>query len=132
MTDGNSAQSLRLRRRKFLAALGGAVLAWPVAAVGQRPTTVPRVGVLMGANPSVEAAGLGAFREALERLGYTDGQGISLEPRYAEGHPDRFGSLARELVGLAPAVIACVGSQETAALQARAQLPKTSLFDYLA
>jgi putative ABC transport system substrate-binding protein len=71
----------------------------------------------MGSNPSSEP-GLAAFREALEKLGYTDGQTIQIELRYAEGQPDRFGSLARELVALAPAVIACVGRRETAALQA--------------
>src|SRR5207249_6030036 len=75
-------------------------------------------GILMGANPSDEAAKLEAFRRALEKLGYIDGQTILIELRYAMGQPDRFGSLARELVALAPAVIACVGRQETTALQA--------------
>ena len=52
------------------------------------------------------------------RLLAADGQTIQIEPRYAMGQPDRFGSLARELVAMSPAVIACVGRQETAALQA--------------
>jgi putative tryptophan/tyrosine transport system substrate-binding protein len=52
------------------------------------------------------------------KLGYVDGQTIPIELRYAMGEPDRFGSLARELVAMAPAVIACVGRRETAALQA--------------
>ena len=89
-----------------------------MAAGAQQPTGVPRIGVLMGANPSIEAAKLDVFRGALEKLGYIDGQSIFIELRYAMGEPDRFGRLARELVALAPAVIACVGRQETAALQA--------------
>ena len=58
------------------------------------------------------------FREALERLGYIDGRTIRIEPRYAEGQPDRFGGLARELVALMPSVIVCVGQRETVASQA--------------
>src|SRR5439155_13252677 len=79
---------------------------------------IPRIGVLMGSSPSDEAPKLQAFRGALEKLGYVDGQTILIELRYALGRPDRFASLARELVALAPSVIACVGRRETAALQA--------------
>ena len=56
--------------------------------------------------------------EALKQLGYNDGQTILIEPRYAEGQPGRLGVMARELVALTPAVIVCVGRQETVALQA--------------
>jgi len=107
-----------MNRRRFGAVLGGATLAGPITAVAQQPTGIPRIGVLMGASPSIEAAKLEAFRGALEKLGYIDGQTILIELRYAMGEPDRFTSLARELVTLAPAVIASVGRQETAALQA--------------
>jgi putative ABC transport system substrate-binding protein len=107
-----------MKRRGFLAGLGGAALAGPNAAVAQQATRVPRIGVLMGANPSDEAAKLDAFRGALEKLGYVDGQTIQIELRYAMGQPDRFASLARALVALAPSVIACVGRRETTALQA--------------
>jgi putative ABC transport system substrate-binding protein len=107
-----------VNRRRLLAAIGGAALAGPIAAVAHQPAGVPRVGVLMGSSPNVEAERLDAFRGALEKLGYVDGQTIQIEPRYAMGQPDRFGSLARELVAMSPAVIACVGRQETAALQA--------------
>jgi putative tryptophan/tyrosine transport system substrate-binding protein len=107
-----------MNRRGFLAALGGAVLAGPIAAAAQQPAGVPRIGVLMGANPSTEAAKLDAFRGALEKLGYVDGQNVVIEMRYAMGQPDRFASLARELVASAPSVIVCVGGQETVALQA--------------
>jgi ABC-type uncharacterized transport system substrate-binding protein len=107
-----------MSRRRFLVALAGAAVAGPIAAATQQPAGVPRVGLLMGADPSSEAAVFGAFRGALEKLGYIDGQTILIELRYAMGQPDRFGSLAHELVALAPSVIACVGRRETTALQA--------------
>jgi putative ABC transport system substrate-binding protein len=107
-----------VRRRKFLASLSGAALAVPIPVVAQPPAGVPRIGLLMGSTPSREAAGLAAFRDALERLGYIGGQTILIEVRYAMGEPGRFAPLARELVALAPAVIVCVGRQETSALQA--------------
>src|SRR6516165_6512294 len=107
-----------MKGRRFLAVLGAAAIAAPIAAQAQQSTGIPRIGVLMGSSPSVEAAGLAAFREALEKFGYIDGQTILIELRYAMGQPDRLSSLARELVALAPSVIVCVGRQETTALQA--------------
>jgi putative tryptophan/tyrosine transport system substrate-binding protein len=107
-----------VRRRRFLATVGGAAIAGPMAAFAQQPAGLPRIGVLMGSSPSDEAAKLDAFRGALEKLGYIDGQTILIEVLYAMGQPDRFASLARELVALAPPVIACVGRRETTALQA--------------
>jgi len=81
-----------------------------MAAVAQQPAGLSHIGVLMGSSPSDEATKLDAFRGALEKLGYIDGQTILIEALYAMGQPDRFASLARELVALAPPVIACVGS----------------------
>jgi putative tryptophan/tyrosine transport system substrate-binding protein len=107
-----------MNRRRLLAVLGCAALPRAVPAVAQQPAGVPRIGVLMGSSPSVEAEALATFRDALAKLGYIDGQTVVIEVRYAESRPERFGSLARELVAMSPAVIACVGRQETAALQA--------------
>jgi ABC-type uncharacterized transport system substrate-binding protein len=108
-----------VRRRKFIAALGSAALIGPTAAAMAQPSTkVPRIGLLMGSTPSTEAETLGAFRGGLEKLGYIDSETIQIELRYAMGQPDRIVTLAHELVALAPAVIVCVGRQETSALQA--------------
>ena len=106
-----------MKRRDVLPLLGGAVAVWPLAARAQQ-RSIPLVGLLMGSSPANEAGKLAGFREGLERLGYVEGRTIRLEVRYAEGVPERYGSLARELVALAPALIACVGRVETAALQA--------------
>lgn len=83
-----------------------------------QPTSVPHIGVLMGADPSDEATKLDAFRGALEKLAYIEGQTIVIEVRYAMGRPDRFSILAHELVTLAPSAIVCVGRRETTALLA--------------
>src|SRR5262252_3910224 len=100
-----------MRRRKFIAALGGAALAGPLPALAQQPPGIPRVGLLMGSTPNNEAMTLDAFRGALEKLGYIDGETIRVELRYAMGQPDQVVTLARELVALAPFVIAGVGRQ---------------------
>jgi putative ABC transport system substrate-binding protein len=105
-------------RRDLLRALGGAAFAWPVVATAQQPTGIPRIGILMGADASEEATKLDAFRGALEKLGYIEGQSMVIEVRYAMGQPDRFSILARELVELTPSVIVCVGRRETTALLA--------------
>jgi putative tryptophan/tyrosine transport system substrate-binding protein len=107
-----------MRRRGFLTALGGAVLAAPFSALAQQPLGIPRIGVLMGGTPSVEAARLGAFRDGLEKLGFVDGQNILIVVRYAMGQLDRLGGLAGELAALAPAVIVCVGQQEILSVRA--------------
>jgi putative ABC transport system substrate-binding protein len=86
--------------------------------MAQQPAGIPRIGLLMGSSPSNEAPKLGAFRGALKKLGYIDGQTIQIEVRYAMSNPERFVPLARELVALVPPVIACVGRQETTVLQA--------------
>ncbi len=107
-----------MNRRNLIVLLGGAAVARPILAQAQPPPGIPRIGVLMGATPSNEAPKLGVFREALKQLGYVEGQTILIEVRYAESQPDRLGTLARELVALTPAVIVCVGRQDTVALQA--------------
>src|SRR5438477_942863 len=116
-----------MRRRNFMTVLAGAgaypllagaAFVRPIAADAQPAAGVPRIGLLMGSSPRDEATKLDALRGALEKLGYIDGQTILIEVRYAMGQPDRFASLARELVVLAPPVIACVGRRETTALQA--------------
>jgi putative ABC transport system substrate-binding protein len=105
-----------MRRRNFIISLAGATVPWPFAARAQKE--MPMIGVLMGSSPSVEAAKLGVLRDALKQLGYIEDQSIVIAPSYAEGHPDRLPTLAREIVARAPAVIVCVGHQELVALKA--------------
>jgi ABC-type uncharacterized transport system substrate-binding protein len=89
-----------MRRREFIALLGGAAAAWPLAARAQQPARVARVGYLV--TGSVEAPDyrptIDAFRQGLSQLGYREGENIVIEFREAHGQPERFGMLATELV----------------------------------
>jgi putative ABC transport system substrate-binding protein len=107
-----------MRRRDFLVSSAGAAFAPALLAVAQEPAGVPRIAILMGGTPVVEARRLAVFREALEGLGYVDGRTVHIELNYVEGREDRFEPMAREIVSRQPSVIACVGRQETVALQA--------------
>src|SRR5262249_12425906 len=93
-----------MRRRQFLAGLGGAALTWPLPATAQQPTL--RIGVLLFADdPAIKKP----FLSALEALGFVDGKNITIEYRYAEGKPERLPELAAELVRLKPDVIYSFG-----------------------
>ena len=90
-----------MRRRRFLAALGGAAIAWRRSA-GAQQQTLPLVAVL---TPRTFAPNADAFRRGLHELGYVEGQNIALEVRSAEGDIRRLPALAAELVSLKPDVI---------------------------
>src|SRR5262245_53358868 len=98
--------SRHTRRREFTALLGGAV-AWPLAASAQQADRVRRIGVL---NPFVEkdAEGLpnlAAFRQTLEKLGWSDGRNVRIDYRWGSADPARIRAHAKELVSLDPDVI---------------------------
>jgi putative ABC transport system substrate-binding protein len=107
-----------MRRRDVLVLFVGAAFAFPLLAVAREPAGVPRIAILMGGTPVVEAPRLAAFWEAFERLGYIDGRTVHIELHYVEGRGDRFEPMAREIVSRQPSVIVCIGRQETIALQA--------------
>ena len=76
------------------------LLAVAVIAEAQQPKKVPRLGYLSQFEPARESPRAEAFRRALRELGYTEGQNIAIEYRYAEGKRDRLPELAAELVRL--------------------------------
>ena len=106
------------RRRQFLTLLGGAA-AWPLAARAQQPDQVRRIGVLMGyaETDSDARAWYVAFREALQKLGWTEGRNIQIETRWAiPDDAESMRRLAKELVAPQPNVILSQITPTTAAL----------------
>ena len=99
-----------MKRREFIAALGGAI-AWPVLARAQSER-VRRIAVLMPDFGAVDAdfrASYAAFVEALQQLGWTDGRNVQIETRLAS-HASDFRRHATDLVALAPEVIFATGA----------------------
>lgn len=98
-----------MRRRKFLGLVGGATVAWPLAARGQL-SAMPVVGFLNGASPPAYARMLSAFLKGLGETGYLESQNVKIEYRWAQGEIDRLPAFAAELVRREVAVIAATGT----------------------
>src|SRR5439155_1865199 len=100
-----------MKRREFVTLLGGAAVAWPLAARAQQPERMRRIGVLMSlaADDSESSARLTAFVQGLQQSGWTDGRNVRIDTRWAAGDADRGRKYAAELVALAPDVILASG-----------------------
>jgi putative ABC transport system substrate-binding protein len=95
-----------MKRREFIALLGGAAAAWPLAARGQQAERVRRIGLLLGlANDPEGQARVTALKQGLQELGWTDGRNIQIEARFGGADAGRIRAHAAELVALAPDVI---------------------------
>src|SRR6266851_2231496 len=108
----------QLRRREFVTLLGGAAAAWPLAARAQQADRVRRIGVLMPlaeSDPQAQAW-IAAFRDGLQKLGWTEGRNILIDYRWAAGDTEAMQRFAKELVALQPEVILSQSTPTTAAL----------------
>ena len=97
-----------IARRKFLATLGGAVAGWPLAARAQQPAMAV-VGFVSSANAQSTPHMTAAFRVGLKENGFTEGENVAIEYRWADGHLERLPSLVADLVRRRVAVIFSTG-----------------------
>ena len=102
-----------MKRREFIALLGGAAATWPVAARGQN--RVWRLGALETTSQAMNSANYKILREALRDLGYVEGQNLMIEYRSADGRDERFPQLAAELVSMKVDLILTRGTPATVA-----------------
>ena len=108
-----------MKRRAFITLLGGAAIAWPLSGSTQQLDRVRRIGVLMGfleSDPEAQAR-VAAFREGLQKLGWTEGRNVQIDTRWAALDAQAMQRFAKELVGLQPDVILAHTTPATLAAQ---------------
>ena len=111
-----------MRRREFIALLGGAVV-WPLVARAQQTNQVRRIGVLMGygsTDPEGQAL-LAEFTRHLAELGWTEGRNVRIEVRWGGSNVDLLHTFAKELIGLQPDALLASSTPTTAALARETQ-----------
>ena len=112
-------------RRTFIGAMAGGLLAAPLAMEAQQAGGMPRIGVLVPAEPaSPTEPNVGAFRRELHKLGYVEGRNVAIEYRYAHGRSEAYPGLAQELVRLkVDVLVVASGAAALAAKKATQTIP---------
>ena len=103
-----------MKRREFIALVGGGATAWPLSARAQRSLAKPVIGFLAVRSLGESALLVNAFQQGLKDTGYADGQNLTIEYRWADGRYDRLAELAADLVSRKVAVIVTGGGNASA------------------
>ena len=101
-------RSNHLRRRELITLLGGAAVAWPLAARAQQP--MPVIGVLYGVSAAEWVRPIAGFHRGLGEMGFVEGRNVAIEYRWAEGQFDRMPAMAADLIGRKVAAILVGGA----------------------
>ena len=112
-----------MTRREFITLLGGAAVAWPLAANAQQPAKLPTIGYLGASTPLFDSHRVGAFVQRLRELGWIEGRTVTIEYRWSEGRSERYPEIAAEFVRLKVDVIVTTGGGVPAAKQATSAIP---------
>jgi len=115
--------AIKFARRKFIAALGGTALAWPVVARAQQAGALPTIGFLGTATASQWSKYAAAFVQRLHELGRIEGKTVAIEYRWAEGSSERFAEIAAEFARLKVDVIVTSGGAGLAVKRATSFIP---------
>ena len=100
-----------MRRREFIALIGGAAVSWPLAARAQQPERMRRIAVLMprAANDPESLARIAAFQQGLQQAGWTEGRNVRIDTQWAGGSAEAIRKHSAELAALAPDVVLAHG-----------------------
>jgi putative ABC transport system substrate-binding protein len=112
-----------MRRREFIALLGGAAATWPLAARAQQAGKMPTIGFLGASTPLFESQRVTPFVQRLRELGWIEGRTVAIEYRWSEDRSERFTEIAAEFVRLKVDVIVATGGAVLAAKQATSVIP---------
>ena len=112
--------ALDMKRREFITLIGGAAVAWPLAARAQQTDGMRRIGVLMGyaeSDPAAQAQ-VAALRQELQKLGWEEGRNIRIDVRFPAADAGRVRAILMELMSLTPDVLVSNTNLVTAVVHA--------------
>ena len=112
-----------MRRREFIALMGGAAVVWPIAARAQQSGKLPRIGFLCPTTAAIWAPWTAAFVQRLTELGWIDGRTVAIEYGFADGHEERYGEIAKQFVDRNVDVILTGGSAVPAVKRSTSTIP---------
>jgi putative ABC transport system substrate-binding protein len=113
----------QLKRREFIAFVGSAAAAWPLAARAQQAGKLPTIGLLVPGTPSSHGPWFASLVQRLHELGWIQGRTVAIEYRWAEGRGERYAEIAAEFVRLKVDVIVTTGPAAPQAKKATSVIP---------